>query len=190
MSISFRHIMAYALGAIMLAAMPACHGSEKSTTTTIESPATTPVQQEAANEDNSIVGKQFPDAKLITNYGKETTLNQLVSTPYTLVVLYWPGDDGYHHAINQLTLDHGIENAIIDKQLSVVVINMEGNAEELHTLASSFPTIWRLTALTTELEDVPTPLNPTIYLIDSSSEVLQQNPDIETLLKAVNKSEQ
>lgn len=186
MSISFRHILSYALGTMMLASMAACHSSEKSNTNTVESPATSTVQPGGAKDGNSIVGKVFPDAKLVTNYGKETSLNQLLSTPYALLVLYRPSDDDYHHSINQLTLDHGIENAIIDKQLSVVVINLEGNLDELHTLASAFPTIWRLTALTDDLEDVPTPLNPTVYLINSDSEVLLQNPDTETLLKAVN----
>lgn len=141
-------------------------------------------------EEGSIVGKTFPNAKLVTNFGKETRLRQLSEAPYTLVVLYRPSNEGYRNTINQLTLDRSIENAIIDKQLAVVLINMESDLEELRLLSTSFPNIWRRTALIQQIDSVPMPFNPTMYLLDSNWIVVQQRPDIESILKAVDKHKQ
>lgn len=185
-----KHIALCALGAAAMAALAACHGSGPGTTQSVEPTTVVSPTQEPVYEEGSIVGKTFPNAKLVTNFGKETTLRQLSSAPYTLVVLYSPSNESYRNAINQLTLDRGIENAIIDKDLAVVLIDMESNADELHLLSPSFPNIWRRTALTQPLDSVPIPFNPTMYLLDSKWRVVIQRPDIESILKMVEKNKQ
>ena len=179
-----KHIAICSLGA---ATLTACHGSGTNNTQAVNSTSSVTVTQEPVYEEGSIVGKAFPNIKLITNFGKETSLRQLSEAPLTLVVFYRPSNESYRNTINQLSLDRNIENAIIDKQLAVVLINMESDFEELRLLSTSFPNIWRRTALTQQIDNVPIPFNPTMYLLDRKWTVVQQRPDIESILKAVDK---
>lgn len=176
--------------ATSMAALTACHGSETGANQqSVASNSAVAPTQETVYEEGSLIGKRFPDIRVVTSFGMETSLRRITDTPYTLVVLYRPGTEGYRNTLNQLSLDRGIENAIIDHDLTIVAVDMESDLEELRLLATSFPSIWRRTALCESIS-VPTPLNPTMYLIDSSRRVVLQRPDIESVLKVVDKHKQ